>query len=188
MLTLLHAADFSIADLNATRRKINDTEIPPILLPEIRESMRSSEVWDIYTYHEGQDTETQVSFLLHEESLGTQRFFELSGPWLDILSNDKVCFMDEFDTGLHPELADFLLSYFFNNAKRAQLVFTTHNTNHLSSSLIRRDQVWITEITGPDKGSELFSLSELGLRNDHNIEKGYLAGRYGGIPLTGAVS
>lgn len=190
LLDLFHAADFSIADLSAKRRKIEEAEIPPILLPEIRESMKSNDVWDIQAFHAGKDgqgEETQVPFFLQEESLGTQRFFELSGPWLDILANDKVCFMDEFDTGLHPELAEFLLSYFIGKSRRAQFVFTTHNTTHLSSSLVRRDQVWIAEISGPEKGSDLFSLSELGLRNDHNLEKGYLAGKYGGIPLTGVV-
>jgi hypothetical protein len=130
----------------------------------------------------------QVPFDLNEESLGTQRFFEMLGPWLDVLSNEKVFFMDEFDTGLHPVLSEYLLSRFLKASKRSQFVFTTHNTNFLASGLLRRDQVWLTEMDPKTRGTDLYSLAELGLRNDHNLEKGYLSGKYGGIPLPGVRS
>jgi AAA15 family ATPase/GTPase len=148
-------------------------------------------MWDIRTSHQGVDaggTLAEVPFDLNEESLGTQRFFEMLGPWLDVLSGEKVFFMDEFDTGLHPVLSEYLLAHFLKTSKRSQFVFTTHNTNFLDSGLLRRDQVWLTEIDPKTRGTDLYSLAELGLRNDHNLEKGYLAGKYGGIPLPGVRS
>ena len=191
ILGLLRAADFSIANLSAASRQMSEAEIPPVFVAEIRESLKTSTIWDIRTSHQclgGAGELMQVPFDLNEESLGTQRFFEMLGPWLDVLSNEKVFFMDEFDTGLHPVLSEYLLSRFLKASKRSQFVFTTHNTNFLASGLLRRDQVWLTEMDPKTRGTDLYSLAELGLRNDHNLEKGYLSGKYGGIPLPGVRS
>ena len=188
ILNLLHAADFSITYLSAKSRTVNEAEIPPLFAPQIRETLKAGVLWDIRTSHSGVDdagSPVQVPFNLLEESLGTQRFFEMLGPWLDVLSSEKVFFMDEFDTGLHPVLAEYLLSHFLRTANRSQFAFTTHNTNFLSSGFLRRDQVWLTEIDPRTHSTDLYSLAELGIRNDHNLEKGYLAGKYGGIPLPG---
>jgi uncharacterized protein len=188
ILGLLHAADFSISSLSASSRKPSDAEILPVFVAEIRETLKAGTLWDVRTSHQGVDgsgAATEVPFDLNEESLGTQRFFEMLGPWLDVLSSEKVFFMDEFDTGLHPVLSEYLLAHFLKTSKRSQFVFTTHNTNFLDSGLLRRDQVWLTEIDPKTHGTDLYSLAELGLRNDHNLEKGYLAGKYGGIPRVG---
>lgn len=64
-----------------------------------------------------------------------------------------------------------------------ELIFTTHNTNLLDLDLFRRDQIWFTE-KNPNTGStDLYSLLEFSPRKDKNIQKGYLAGRYGAIPF-----
>jgi AAA15 family ATPase/GTPase len=63
------------------------------------------------------------------------------------------------------------------------LVFSTHNTNLLDQELFRRDQIWFTE-KNPNLGNtELYSLVEFSPRKDKNIQKGYLAGRYGAVPF-----
>lgn len=188
ILGMLHQADFGITSLTAFSRQPSESEIPPVLVPEIRESLKSSKLWQIVTMHEGRAADGKAlsaMFDLSEESLGTQRYFEMLGPWLDVLANEKVFLMDEFDTGLHPVLSEYLLDHFLKTSTRSQFVFTTHNTNFLSSGLLRRDQVWLTEIDPKSHATDLYSLAELGIRNDHNLEKGYLAGKYGGIPLPG---
>lgn len=188
VLALLRAADFGIVGLEASSRAMNDSEIPPLFIPEMREKLKASKVWDINTFHDGTDKQgnhSRIPFSLLEESLGTQRFFEMLGPWLDVLATDRVFLVDEFDTGLHPVLAEYLLGHFLSKAVRSQFIFTTQNTNFLSSGLLRRDQIWITEIEPASRSTDLYSLAELGLRNDHNLEKGYLAGKYGGIPFPG---
>ena len=77
------------------------------------------------------------------------------------------------------------------NSKGAQLIFTTHDSNLLDKKLFRRDQIWFTEKdrTG---ATDLYSLWDIKItrkaRKDENIQKGYLAGRYGAIPFLGDLS
>ena len=47
---------------------------------------------------------------------------------------------------------------------------------------LRRDEMWLTERQG-DGASTLIALSEYaGLRDDTDIRKSYLQGRFGGVP------
>ena len=67
----------------------------------------------------------------------------------------------------------------------AQLIFTTHDTSLLDApDLFRRDQVWFVE-KERDQASRLFGLSEFSPRKNEALERGYLMGRYGGLPLLG---
>jgi hypothetical protein len=68
------------------------------------------------------------------------------------------------------------------NPRGAQLIFNTHDTNLLSSGLLRRDQIWFTE-KKDDGSSQLFPLSDFKPRRTENLENGYLQGRYGAIPF-----
>ena len=70
-----------------------------------------------------------------------------------------------------------------SNPKNAQLVFTTHNTNLLDLDILRRDQIWFTEKDEQTSVSELFSLDDYSIRKDSKIEKKYLLGRFGAIPV-----
>ncbi len=121
-----------------------------------------------------------------DESEGTKRIFYLIGPFIDALVNGKTLVLDELDLRMHPTFCKYLVRLFHDpsrNKKNAQLVFTTHDVNLLDLNLFRRDQVWFTE-KDPEKGStELFSLTEFSPRRDKNIQKGYLAGRYGALPF-----
>jgi AAA15 family ATPase/GTPase len=71
-----------------------------------------------------------------------------------------------------------------NNTKGAQLIATTHDTNILSSDLVRRDQIWFCE-KGPHGETLLFPLTDIKIRSTDNVEKGYLQGRFGAIPFAG---
>ena len=68
------------------------------------------------------------------------------------------------------------------NKTNAQLIFNTHDTNLLDLNVLRRDQIWLTEKNYENGSSELYSLGDFSLRNKENIERGYLLGRYGGVP------
>jgi hypothetical protein len=92
---------------------------------------------------------------------------------------------------MHPQLTRKLVEMFHSaemNPKGAQLIFATHDTNLMTPSLFRRDQIWLTE-KGKNGGTELFSLSDIESkkrpRKEEPFEKNYLAGRYGGIPNFG---
>ena len=72
----------------------------------------------------------------------------------------------------------------FIDVKPAQLIFTTHETGLLNLDLFRRDQIWFTEIKSADRSTDLFSLTEIkNVRKDENFGKGYIAGKYGAIPM-----
>lgn len=121
-----------------------------------------------------------------EESEGTKKMFSLIGPWIASLIKGQILVIDELDTKLHHFLSVFLVELFQDptqNKSNAQLIFNTHNTNLLDQELFRRDQIWFTE-KNPDSGAtELYSLVEFSPRKDKNIQRGYLAGRYGAIPF-----
>lgn len=147
------------------------------------------ETLDIKTIHKISTSKgflgTQFDFF-SEESDGTQRLFSLIGPFIDALKYGKALVVDELDVRMHPHLSEYLIRLFHDpsrNKNNAQLVFTTHNVNFLDQKLFRRDQIWFTE-KNPDYGcSDLYSLTEFSPRNDKNIQKGYLAGRYGALPF-----
>lgn len=75
-----------------------------------------------------------------------------------------------------------------NQQKECTAYFATHDTNLLNLQYLRRDQIWFTEKDKTDS-SELYSLVEFRddagnkVRNDRNIEKDYINGRYGAIPF-----
>jgi uncharacterized protein len=129
--------------------------------------------------------------LMRQESEGTKRFFELSGPLIDTLVGGKILFVDELDARLHPHLVKAICELFNSrelNPNNAQLIFVSHNTNLLSSGLLRRDQVWFAE-KNRYGATELFSLveykdeNEKKVRKDASYEKDYLRGRYGAVPI-----
>ena len=57
----------------------------------------------------------------------------------------------------------------------------------LDLSIFRRDQIWFTELTTDNRSTDLYSLAEIkNVRKDENIGKGYIAGKYGAIPMLNA--
>ena len=75
-----------------------------------------------------------------------------------------------------------------SNPRNAQLLFTTHDTNLLGTTLgdppLRRDQVWFTE-KDKEGATTLYPLTDFHPRKSENLERGYLQGRYGTIPFLG---
>lgn len=124
-------------------------------------------------------------FDLVDESEGTQKLFSLAGPLFDILQRGQLLIVDELDRSLHALLVRHLIAMFQNpdvNTGGAQLIFTTHDTSLLDGDLLRRDQIWLTE-KDADQSSRLYPLSDFSPRKNEAIERGYLSGRYGGVPI-----
>ena len=54
----------------------------------------------------------------------------------------------------------------------------------LNSELFRRDQIWFTQLTEKKRATDLYSLVEIkNVRKSENLEKGYISGKYGAIPM-----
>lgn len=126
-----------------------------------------------------------------EESNGTQTLFHLALPVLRSLQRGGILLIDELERSLHPVLAKQIIDQFNDptaNPNNAQLIFTTHDTNLLGTTLgepaLRRDQVWLTE-KDAEGATVLYPLTDYKPRKAENLERGYLQGRYGAIPFLG---
>lgn len=122
------------------------------------------------------------------ESDGTKKLFDLAGLLLFAFNSDVsiLIILDEIDSNFHPSLLTRLINLFNDpivNKSNAQLLFTSHDTNLMNPSVMRRDQFYFAE-KEKDEGTRLYSLAELkGIRNDADFAKQYLAGFYGGVPV-----
>ena len=121
-------------------------------------------------------------YKLAEESDGTIRLLDL----LEVLLTTKnaTFIIDEIDRCLHPELSYKFIETFLEISKERniQLIVTTHESRLLNLDMLRRDEIWFTEKNNMGE-SKIYSLEEYNERFDRKIEKSYLEGRYGGIPL-----
>ncbi|MGS2590583.1 AAA family ATPase [Streptomyces hebeiensis] len=129
---------------------------------------------------------------LTEESFGTHAWFAFLGPMLTVLDRGAVLLVDELDSSLHPTLAAEVVRIFQDpraNPKNAQLIFTTHDATLLGSEVLDRplgrDQVWIT-VKGRSGATDLYPLTAAHPADGENLERGYLRGRYGGVPRVSA--
>ena len=135
--------------------------------------------------HHGRDGEP-VYLELARESAGTRRLLIVLGSAYRALDHGRPLFIDEFDASLHTQASEAVLKLFCSpetNTKGAQLIATTHDTNLLQSPVLRRDQVWLTE-KDTEGATQLYPLTDYRTRKGDNIERGYLQGRYGAVPLT----
>lgn len=128
-------------------------------------------------------------FDFEEESDGTNRIFELSNVFEKLITEKGYVFIiDELERSMHPLLAKELLKlYTSNKTIKSQLIFTTHESHLLDNDLLRRDEIWFTE-KKQDGSTEFYPLSNFNPRGDKVLERGYLEGRYGGIPFLGDFS
>ncbi len=126
--------------------------------------------------------------LRKNESSGTQKLFDIAGLFLRafILKAPAFIVLDEIDSNFHPALLIKLVKLFNTpsiNKNNSQLLFTSHDTNLMSPSIMRRDQFYFTE-KKEDESTRLYSLADLkGIRNDADFAKQYLAGYYGALPI-----
>ena len=172
---LLKKADFGVVDLRVETSKSDEKRrrfSPSFFL---RHQSKSDDAW----------------LPLKEESQGTRTMFYMALPILEVLEKGGVLVVDELERSLHPTLAREIIRQFNDpkaNPQNAQIIFTTHDTNLLGTTLgepaLRRDQVWLTE-KNPEGATVLYPLTDYKPRKAENIERGYLQGRYGAIPFLG---
>ena len=187
IVALLRHADIGVSGVGTVENTPDDQILEEFInrAPEdMREQLRKRKWLIPELTHQGVDS-SAIALPWKSESAGTQRLFALAGPWLDILSKGLVVCVDELETSMHPLMARELLRLFLcpkTNAKGAQLIFTTHNPLLLDTTLIRRDQIWFTD--KDDKGaSHLYPLTDYSPRKGESLVRGYLSGRYGGVPF-----
>jgi AAA15 family ATPase/GTPase len=206
----LKNADTGIVELKGEEIPLEAaSEIPPVVKEDIKRELkregagvlfRSSAghrlsiyrdkgevlVSRLYTHHRTPDGK-EVRFEIEEESEGTRRLIDLLPVFYDLQNPDtgRVYIIDELDRSMHSYLTRKLLEGYLascHESSRGQLIFTTHEEQLLDQSLLRRDEIWF--LNKPDGGgSFLECLAEYeGVRNDTDIRKAYLHGRFSGVP------
>ncbi|ATO32946.1 AAA family ATPase [Dickeya dianthicola] len=171
--------DIDDIDLNDAIRKlegfIERTKIKKKKIEIIKSNKKTGEIF---------------SFPLSFESEGTKKLIYLLGPLFDVIKNEKILVIDEFDNKFHTLLCKFIIElYNKNNHGSSQMIITCHDTNLLTKDLFRRDQIWFIEKNDRNE-SEIYSLVEYKehyTRKEGSYSKDYLFGKYGAIPLFSSV-
>ena len=175
---LLKAADIGIIDI---KTKDIEREVRGRILRRQR----------IVLQHQIDDEDSWLD--LEDESEGTKALFRMAPSVFRTLESGGLLLVDELESSLHPLLGLAIVQMFNcpqSNPKNSQIVFTTHDTNLLGTTLgepaLRRDQIWFTE-KDRDGATKLYPLTDYRPRKSENLERGYLQGRYGAIPFLGDI-
>jgi len=117
------------------------------------------------------------------ESAGTKKFFHILSNILPALDSGGVVVFDEFDSDLHPIMAEEVLNLFFSpetNPHNAQFIFSAHHASLLN--ILDKYHITLTEKNAKGE-SESWRLDEMkGLRPDDNYYLKYITGAYGAVP------
>lgn len=140
------------------------------------------------TLHMGRNREgkaEQYGLTLSDESDGTRRLMTLAPAIEKTLANGGVLIVDELEREMHIMLIEYVLERYqqkMSNPGGAQIVFTTHETALLNQEVLRRDQIYFVDKDRSDGASSMYSLADFNVRNDMNIQKAYLLGKFGAVP------
>lgn len=191
----LHMADTGVSSIKIEKSPIPEPErkqmadlfaaVTSILKSDIQDIGEiPTERPEIVFGHRGADGDTRY-LNYSDESLGTRYFVSLLPSMIKALNCGGILILDEITTSLHTLLSKRLVELFQNsaiNTHGAQLLFSTHDTNLLSSEIIRRDQIWFAEKSS-DGRSEIYPLTDIKTKNTDNLERGYIQGRFGAVPF-----
>lgn len=186
---LIRYADFGIADVQSVPADMPQ-ELMELLAKQVKnqlgKDMRINDPEKLQFTHIGRNI--SAKFDSSNESRGTlaaMSFFSLA---LRQLSRESVTLIDEIDTSLHPTLVKEFIELYtdpMTNPHGAQLIVTTHDVSLINhpgqASPLDPDQIWLVE-KDHDGASELFPVTDLGIRKGENIGKNYLNGVYGANP------
>jgi uncharacterized protein len=125
-----------------------------------------------------------IDFAIEEESDGTNRLLDFVPAFYILINASSTVIIDEIDQSIHPALLKELVRKFADDDNtKGQLIFTTHESNLLDQSMLRRDEIWFAE--KHEGATKLYPMSDFDIRLDLDIRKGYLNGRFGAIPFLG---
>lgn len=186
---LLQKADLGIDRINVEKIRadvfVNRYPMTESDRKKFIEEFKDTEALEVNFTHKRTEGGGSVDFDENLESKGTIKFFSLLGPWMDLREREMCAFLDELGSSMHPHLTRALIRLFNSYTESghlAQLITTTHDTTLLDSGLFRRDQIWITEKDSAG-ATRLIPLTDFKPRKQEALQRGYLSGRYGGIPM-----
>lgn len=183
----LQKADFNIKDIYIKNRKIDQRshdfieklfvelvgEGEEFQVPELRPI--------IIVVHENESGDI-FEIELDEDSSGTEGFVGNLADFLYLSEQGGLILEDELGKTYHTKLTQHFLEMFqstFINQGNVQLLFTTHDTKVLK--MVNPDQIYLVD--KDETGATVVKLlDDYIIRENDNIELGYLNGRFGSIP------
>ena len=116
------------------------------------------------------------------ESQGNQVFADLLPQLIGTIEQPGMLVIDEFGNSFHNRLAEKIIRFFMEKAQNSQLFITSHDTNLISNSVFRPDQINVITFEGKN-GSKVKRVSQYKPREAQNLEKMYLGGMFEGLPI-----
>lgn len=189
ILAFLKAADVPLEGIEIDIGDFDEADLldklPKEILDDIKDRFKDKKVIkEIYTTRIDSSGEP-VKLSFGNESSGTKLLFSLSGPLLDTLEHGYTIVIDELHNNLHPLALKYLIDIFAShkiNTSGAQLLFTSHDSSILDNSCLHKDQIWFVE-KSKSLSTSIVPLSSFKDRSIASLQKAYLNGRFGAIPL-----
>ncbi len=140
----------------------------------------STTIQQVQTYRKGKP------FGFDRESTGTRRLIEMLPILMDLWTHrNRTWVLDEMERDFHTSMTQTLLNAFLDNCSsdtRTQLLLNTHDLMLMDQKLFRKDEIFVVD-RDKDDVSHLTSLGNYGgVRNDLDLRKSYLDGKFGGMP------
>lgn len=195
IINLLNKADLGISDISLQHRELDlsnpnakELFIQNVFLTQRErtqiQTTSKMDVFDLRLTHTIDGKSFSLS--MRDESMGTQRYYGLSGILLLLIKRNTIMMIDELETSLHPDLyRHFIISY-LKHSHRSQLIVTTHNREILGDrDLFRNDAIWFTDRGNSEQKTELYRLDYFDssvVTDKTNILNLYRIGKLGGVP------
>jgi AAA15 family ATPase/GTPase len=184
---LLTYVDTGISGVVVEENDVDPTNLKfPSSLPETIKNSILRDMKRSFLFSHTTESKGTELFDLAQESSGTKKLFRLAPLVIDALDNGGVLIVDELESSMHPFIAELIVKLFNDpevNQGNAQLIFSTHNIELMSSDNLRRDQIWLTEKNNGE--TRIFSLDEFDkkkVKPQSPFNRWYAEGRFGAVP------
>ncbi|SJZ60230.1 hypothetical protein SAMN02745116_00885 [Pilibacter termitis] len=181
-LEFMNAADFSIVDCEVVEDEM-PLELREELIQKFNIPISHLKTKRLILKHRVQNENANIngSLMFEEESQGTKKMIFVALLMLAQKQQQATLLIDEFDSNIHFELAQNILSLFHSELNRGQLVATTHNVELMDCNL-RKDQIYLTDKNEYGE-STIKSIFDFSTRTDISFSKRYIQGRFGSLPV-----
>lgn len=188
---LMEKADFQIAGLEIKKKRISVADelldtlteqiVPNGLLKQLKKT-EHLETMELFFTHETTHGSYQIG--AEHESQGSLRYFRLGGVLQELLTEPHVVAIDELESSLHQDLANFYLQMFLKNSSESQMLVTTHAQYIMGLDFMRDYMVWFCE-KDETGASQYYCAEDYELTTNENLANSYQRGNLGAKPLLG---